>query len=284
MDLKRLLPLRKKDPRAALKAVLADFDLPSFPAQVMNVLKRLRDPEASMAEVAREVEKDPGMVLKVLRTVNSAAFGLTKEVSNLSHAVSLLGRGRLESLLLPLAVREALPAFQSRVLTADRFWFAAALRGEIARGLARLAQPAAQEEAYTAAFLQDLGIPALIRAKGAAYDEVLGEWLAGGGEADLAELEARRFQVDHATVGALMAEAWDLPGYLVANLQHHHGGEAGGADPAVRLAAVVRYRGPEAEREPFLAAAEAAGLPPATIEEIYDQAAGKAAEMARLFA
>ncbi|HFC46807.1 MAG TPA: HDOD domain-containing protein, partial [Dissulfuribacter thermophilus] len=73
---------RKKDPKKALKELLNGFELPSFTQTVMNALKKLRDPDVSLSEVAKEIEKDPGMHVMVLKCVNSAAFGLRKKVSN----------------------------------------------------------------------------------------------------------------------------------------------------------------------------------------------------------
>ena len=63
-----------------------------------------------MTHVAYQLEGDPGLNVKVLKTVNSAAFGLSTRVSNLHHAVTLLGRSRLETIVLPQAVNNILPS------------------------------------------------------------------------------------------------------------------------------------------------------------------------------
>ena len=69
------------------------------------MLAMLRDPESSMTDIAEQLQVDPGMHVKVLKTVNAAAFGLITRVTNLQHAAKLLGRSRLEAIILSHAVR-----------------------------------------------------------------------------------------------------------------------------------------------------------------------------------
>ncbi|MAG58522.1 MAG: hypothetical protein CMJ83_19715, partial [Planctomycetes bacterium] len=100
---------RKQDPRAGLAAVLGEFELPGFPMAVMEVLRSLRDPEKDLESIATRVETDPGMSVGVLKMVNSAAFGLASEVDTVGHGLAMLGRARLESLVLGVVVRDVLP-------------------------------------------------------------------------------------------------------------------------------------------------------------------------------
>jgi HD-like signal output (HDOD) protein len=60
-----------------LRKILGDYELPSFPEVVMNVLRLLRDQESSSKEIAARLETDPGMHVRVLKTVNSASYGLS---------------------------------------------------------------------------------------------------------------------------------------------------------------------------------------------------------------
>ena len=90
-----ILKKRTKKDGQELRDLLNGYQLPSFSAAVINVLGLLREPEASMNDIAKQLEIDPGMHVKVLTTVNSAAFGLSTKVANIPHAASLLGRSRL---------------------------------------------------------------------------------------------------------------------------------------------------------------------------------------------
>jgi len=235
---------RKKnhDPAKELKSLLGSYELQSFPSTTTSVLAMLRNPESSVTEIAEQVQMDPGMHVKVLRLVNSVAFGLLRKVSNLNHAVTLLGRSRLESVVLSFAVTETLPTSSRFCIDAGRFWLVAARRAGLARMLALHLHAATQGECFTAALLQDMAIPVISSAQGEKYDEIIDRWNTSP-ELALADLERDAFGYDHAQIGALIADNWGLPDYLVNAIGGHHNGPTDEApvDPAIRLAAHLRY-------------------------------------------
>ncbi len=236
---------KRNDPEKDLQGLLGDYKLHSFPAVTTRVLAMLRDPESSVLEIAEQIQMDPGMHVKILRLVNSVSFGLLKEVSNLDHAVTLLGRARLESMVLSFAVTGSLASSTSFCLATSRFWLVAARRAGLARMLALHLHAATQGECFTAALLQDMAIPVLSTAKKGTYDELFRRWNQEPG-LDLAALEREALGYDHARVGALIAEKWGLPDYLVNAINGHHGStDSGRIDPAVRLVAHLRYNDQE---------------------------------------
>ena len=230
---------RSKDPKKELRHILKDFELPHFPKSAMFILEGLRDPNVPTHEVARRVASDPGIHLRVLRTVNSANFGLSKKVTNIEHAVALLGRAHLESLILPLAIQDTLPKFQAPCLNQKLFWLGAARRGSFARHIAQILSPTTHVEAFSAGLLQDMAIPVILNLKAHIYCPTLELWNTDK-EVRLEELERQELGFDHQDIGALMGEEWNLPEYLVEAIStHHHYFE--GQNPAVYLASFMRY-------------------------------------------
>jgi len=274
---------KKKDPRRELQDILGNFELPCFPSAVMNVLAMLRDPESSMTDIAAEIELDPGMHLKILRIVNSAGFGLAQKVSNLQHAVTIMGRSRLESLVLTFAVTQTMPA-KIECMRMAEFWLGSARRACLARILAQDMHAATQAEAFTAGLLQDLAIPIIATAKQKIYKGLIRKWHADP-EADLAVMERELFGYDHATVGALMAEDWELPEYLVNAIAGHHNLSADSpAEPAVRLVSRLKYFEHDDGSEQLLALAEKEyGLERAKMSSMMAEAFGYALQFAKLF-
>ena len=65
-------------PRDNLMTVLGDAEIPALPVAAMRVLKAARDPNADNKTLGRLVSMDAGLSLRVLRMVNSAAFGLRR--------------------------------------------------------------------------------------------------------------------------------------------------------------------------------------------------------------
>lgn len=217
----RFLKRRKKDPKEIIRELFGDTELPSFPSTVMEVLGLLRDPESEISEIEIKIEHDPGLSVKVLRTVNSAAFGLTKRVSHVGHAVSLLGRSRLESIVLSLAVNAALPNESESGFDHVGFWKTATRRACLAKLLAHQLHPLTEIEAFTAGLLQDMGIPLLAMKKRSEYIDVYRSW-QNNPLSSLEELEHEAFGFDHTEVGAIVAETWELPQYLIDAISGHH--------------------------------------------------------------
>lgn len=212
---------KRKRATANLKKLIDGFKLPSFPATVMNVLGMLRDPDISMGDIAKTVQVDPGMNVNVLRMVNSAAFGLSSKISNIQHAVTLLGKSRLEAIVLSLAIKDSLPSVHITCHDMSNFWLASARRASLARALAQHLHPQTQSEAFTAGLLQDMAIPFLAKFKGDQYGQVLSSWHADD-STKLEVLEKASLGFDHQQIGSLVAEKWELPNYLIQAISSHH--------------------------------------------------------------
>jgi len=234
--------LRPKNPKKVLKQALRDYSLPSFPGTVTQVLERIRDDSSSAADVAEALSSDPGLSVRVLATVNSAAYAPRRKVENLGQAVVILGISNLETLVFAIAVNQALPAPECRGFDARRFWQTSARRAAVARVLAERLHPATRSVSFTAGLLQDMAIPLLARSRADEYGPVLEAWLAGAGS--LVELERARLKVDHAEVASWMCLEWGLPeGLTLAITGHHHPiGSFSGCPPAVSLVSLLCER------------------------------------------
>ncbi len=254
----KIFKRKKGESKEELKELLDGYELPSFPTAVMNVLTILRDPESDMDEVADLIKVDPGMNVRVLRMVNSAAFGFSQKVSNILHAVMLLGRARLEPIVLSLAVRDSVPMPDVGCFDPEEFWRLSARRASLARFLAHQLHPVTETEAFTAGLLQDMAIPVLVEIKKKEYCKILDEYYESK-TVNLDELERTAFNFDHQMVGALMAEQWELPEYLINSIAGHHSGSD--VDAAIYLVSFMReYDEPEENEQLFRVADSEFGI------------------------
>lgn len=208
---------------------VAEYDVPTFPAAVHDVLRLIRADECSNAEIASGLAADPGMTVRVLRLVNSAGFGLRQPVEDVSQAVQLIGRSSLESILISAAVRDTLPGKSRHGFDAAAFWQLCAQRASIAGALANQLCPERRALCWTAGLLQDLAIPLLVEREGLPYCGLLEAWSQGVECLEALELEA--FETTHAQVAEKICEQWEFPDPLRDAIANHH--EHGG-DGAVR--------------------------------------------------
>ncbi len=236
---------KREAPEAQFAAALDGHTPPALPQGVMKLMQLMREPDSEIAEITEALNWQPGLVVKLLQTVNSAAYGMARKVDSVSHAVAILGRAKLEQLVLGVAVKEHLPTRSSPGYDALRFWEAAFFRAALARGIAGRLHPADEAQSFTAGLLQDMAIPLLAQAQPKVYGEVLEAW-HGTPDAHLHDLEQQVLGWSHDVVGAQLAKSWELPDNLAQLIGGHHGSdEALALPPALHLVSLHR----ETERE-----------------------------------
>ena len=99
--------------------------------QVIVELIRQVDTEAAIERLENTLKRDPTLAFKLLRYINSPAFGLRVEVSSFRHAIMLLGYQRLKRWLALLL------ATASKDVNLKPVMFAAVRRGLLMEELAR---------------------------------------------------------------------------------------------------------------------------------------------------
>lgn len=238
------LTAKKRDPHQALKESLGDYRLPTFPKVGQDVLRLLRQPDIPPATIGDRLGEDPGLSAKVLRVANSSAFALRRPVAHIDHAIVLLGRSTVESLVLAAVAERVVSNHVPASMDMKSFWKAAAKRASTARALADLLHPATRAQTFTASLLSDMAVPLLGHAYPERYAQVFDHWRREGGE--LAELEREALSVDHATVAGWAAQAWSFPTMISDAIGAHHEDDFDVDIPAVLLAADFGEADPDA--------------------------------------
>jgi HD-like signal output (HDOD) protein len=201
-------------PHERLHEILGDYELPKFRKTIFETLRRLRDPKATAADIAEVMSMDADLTSRVMRTVNSTAYAPHTPIKGLSHAVTMLGNAELERIVMMLGAKMAVPNNVPQYVDMDAFWQRAGLRAVIARGLAELISPAKAGLCFSAGFLEDFSVPIIAASKGDEYAAVYAESTQGG--KPLHEVEKEKFGWDHAELGALVCNEWELPKDIAA--------------------------------------------------------------------
>src|SRR5690349_8932070 len=94
----------------AIKKVVSQLStVPSLPSLYLEVMAEIRSPDSSIDSVGRIIARDLGMTVKILQLVNSAFFGLPRQISNPTDAAMLLGLETIKSLVLWIQVFSQCP-------------------------------------------------------------------------------------------------------------------------------------------------------------------------------
>jgi HD-like signal output (HDOD) protein len=130
--------------------------LPALPEVVGKVQRLIQDSNVDLNNVADAISADPSLLAQVLKVVNSAYYGLPREVTKARMAVAFLGLSEVYKIVLSLAVVNKMAVKEKKDL--DRFWFHSFFAATCAKHLAKQFEPLlSYEELWPAAMLHDIG-------------------------------------------------------------------------------------------------------------------------------
>ena len=211
--------------------------LPSLPTVALDVIS-LAQQDVNMDRIADTLRNDPALSSKILRTANSAFYGQSQTISTISRALLVLGLSAVKTLALGFSLVANLKRTADAGFDHVGYWRRSLYTATAARTLSQHLGTARREEAFLGGLLQDLGMVALGQALGNEYGRLTQQ--AGADHASLRALEQEAFGMDHAEVGAALAEEWKLPPMLVAPIRYHEYPDGAGHEvlPLVRTVAL----------------------------------------------
>lgn len=166
----------------------------------------------SLSDVAELVGRDPGMAVKVLKTVNSPLFGLRHPVSSLPQAVALLGARRISSLVLGVSLSDQFQTSGKAGYAVETEWVSALLTAQLSRRIYRSEGASSEdsEVAYLAGLLHNVG--RLLLAANLSDEFIDVEWPVG--TLDKLRIERSQLGAAHTDLGALLVGFWGLDEHI----------------------------------------------------------------------
>ncbi len=196
-------------------------DIPSLPQFVVETLNKLDDPKSSAADVGEKLSKDEGLVVRVLRLANSAYYGLSRRISCVSEAISFLGFKTVKSIVLAATVYKFMDsAFSGYSLDRGELWKHSQSVGATARYLSERLKIGEPEEAYIGGLMHDIGKIVLNDYVRFGYSIILR--LVEEDDIPFCDAERQVLGFDHAQVGGLIMEQWNLPDIYSYVTTYHH--------------------------------------------------------------
>ncbi len=197
-------------------------ELEPLPASVTRLARLVSREDSDLREVVRVIELDQALTARLLRSANSAMSAAVSPITTVRSAVLRVGTGAVLSLATGAAVQQRLgtrlPAYGLEEGALWKHSLVAALAAEIWTRHARVSPPA---ESFTAALLHDIGKLVLARFLEPEICQVLAEAI-GDGHLNPLAAESEVLGVNHAELGGLIAQHWNLPDTIVAGITHHH--------------------------------------------------------------
>jgi HD-like signal output (HDOD) protein len=188
-----------------------ELDLPACPEVLVDLSMLMNDEDANSNAIAELIERDMALASAVVRSVNSALFGLMRRVESVPEAVRYLGTREVSALTFEIGLRGAFPP--SPALNA--LWDRAGRRG-VAMGRAASALGLDPWLSHTAGLFAESGQAALIAHDASAY---IGLLEAVPDPIARLDAEAATWGVNHAVLGAALCQAWGIAFEVVASVR-----------------------------------------------------------------
>jgi HD-like signal output (HDOD) protein len=199
------------------RLVMEKHRLPSMLVVANKVLHMVKDPDVKMRELCRLLSDDAGLVKRMLAVARSPHYAKRNLPNDLLGAVSVLGLKTVRRIVLACAT-ESLTIKGSRI--SERLWAHSLAVGLACRLLAHRGRVAAEEDAFLAGVLHDIGQMVFAYGDAPGYEKLASE--AEQMHEPLYRHEERVYGIDHALIGVTLLEMWNIEGEIGTAVLNHH--------------------------------------------------------------
>ncbi len=205
-----------------IKAIVAGIDtLTPIPQVADKVMTIAQDPKSSMAKLTDIIQYDQVLTANLLKTANSAYFGLSQKVDSLHQAVVYLGMDKVVDLvLLEANSGNYVQGHEGYDLESGELWRYSVSSALIARDLAEKKGIEDIHTVFTAALLKDIGKVVLSQHVAESFEKI--NFLVAKHGFSFREAEKGVLGIDHAELGGMIAKRWRFSEMMIDIIEHHH--------------------------------------------------------------
>jgi len=197
--------------------------LPQFPENVLLIQKLINDPASDMPMIARQISMDPALTADLLKIVNSAQYMVSKKVDHISDAVKMIGINGIKNLLYSYGTQKILG---DDTVEKKKLWEHSYKTAFYAFNLVKNFKnvPGLLDDVYIGGMLHDMGKIVFSNVHPDLLNKIKG--FCGEKSLPISTFEDLSAGMNHAELGALIAEKWNFPDKLVAAIRYHHDPDA----------------------------------------------------------
>jgi putative nucleotidyltransferase with HDIG domain len=203
-------------------------DLPTLPRTVLKITELVNDPKSSARDLSRIITDDQVLTARLLKLVNSSFYGFPQRISTVTNAIVLLGFDAIRSLLLTTSVFDLFAGrTKKRRLDQEKFWDHSLGCAVGAKVIGNYLRHDKIEELFVSGLLHDIGKIVEMQFLPDEFDKVAE--LVNKDNILMITAENQVLGFNHAEIGKLLAEKWNLPIKLGEVIAHHHRPEHAGS-------------------------------------------------------
>ena len=196
-------------------------ELRPIPAVANQLLAVVDNPDSSMEDIANVIQYDPVITASILKTCNSAYFGLKNPAESVKDAVNMLGTDQVIELALIKSGAQALSGSQEGYgLAQGDMWKYSVSSAVVAKQVAMKLSLKNKNTLFTSALIKDIGKIILEKHVSDASQKI--KRLVETKNFSFLEAEKKVLGIDHAELGAMIAKMWKFSPRMINIIRHHH--------------------------------------------------------------
>ena len=196
--------------------------IPTLPTVALRVMEITANPKSSANDLMDIISPDVSLTSKILKIANSPFYGLTREISSLQHAVTVLGFKEIRNLVISTVAFDSFKNLgKNNKFDINKFWRHSFYCAIAAKTIA-VDMKIESSELFVAGLVHDIG-------KLAMYITFPGEFMM---QAEIMnplkikytafEAEKDVFGMTHDDVGMKLLKKWMFPESLLTAVGYHH--------------------------------------------------------------
>lgn len=189
--------------------------LPSPPKVIRKLIATFNEEDVDMAYVASLIEEDPVLTAKLLKTANSAYFGLKRNVSNSRDALNVMGLIKVRALVIAASLGEGFRCVSG--VNHTQFWRYSISSANLSRSIA-LPIKVDESTAFTTGLVHSIGELMMHAAMPEAMLDL--DQRVPVLHTKRAEAEKDLLGYSYGEVGAALAADWQFPQPMIDAIAH----------------------------------------------------------------
>lgn len=211
------------------KIIKAIDNLTPFSNISHRILEITSNPDSSLAQLVDVIKYDQGITANLLRICNSSYFGLRNRIVSIKQAVAYLGLEKVAGLVvMGTTAQNFKNAQRGYDLKEGELWRYSVASALIAQDLAEKRKITSIYFIFTTALLKDIGKVILSTYVRESFEDIIK--MVREENLPFVEAEKAVIGIDHAELGARVAEGWNFNPEMVDIIRHHHDPEKAAPD------------------------------------------------------
>jgi len=198
----------------------------TLPEITLKIIELVEDPNSTARDLHKIIANDPALCSRILKVVNSAFYGLPRQIGSINRAIVLLGLNAVKNIAIAASLTKLFRGGELCArFSAKELWIHSIATAAAAKLVCDELKLNLSDEAFLAGLIHDIGIMVEVQSMRHELLQVFEEMTFddnGAPTSDMREIEERVLGASHEAFGAGLCDAWKFPKSFTYVTRHHH--------------------------------------------------------------